>query len=135
LNLVVSVLMDQKNFVEQTKEQQQQSTIGAFDAKLDAFESPVLGDESGRNQMVRAAIWNAYWELKEESPKAKDDELIQRATALFGITPKQMKRQEALKADSAKRLGGGPSKAVPEPNLTGREAALAAIQGILARNK
>ena len=136
IGLLASVLTEQKSFIEQSQQEQLVNTQGAFDAHLDQFENPQLGSRAAgnHNHKLRQAIYNEYWELKQDKPNAKDADLINEAVAAFGIKSQQTKRKEALEHDNKRRLGGGPTKAVSEPQLTGRALAESRIQEILARS-
>lgn len=129
-----------KGLLEETETSKQQQLVneqGTFDAYLDSLENEVLGNyqDGTHNHDVREAIYGKFWRLKQENPKSKDADLINEAAKAFGIKSQQTKRKEALASDNKKRLGGGPTKSVPEPQLSGREKALADIDAILARSK
>jgi hypothetical protein len=134
---IVNWALGQVKVQEQSREAQIASQLGSFDSHLDTFDNPVLGNkQSGtHNNDVRAAVWNKFWNLKEEKPQATDAELINEAAAAFGYKTKKQTRTEAIKDDNANRLGGSGTKPLPEPQLEGKELALSLMRKALAKTK
>jgi len=138
LKIVVNALLDQQNFVEKTQQAEHTSVLGMFDAELDQYESEVLGNRKSEthNNDLRAAIWDKYWKLKEEKPTTADAKLIAEAAKAFGQVSKTQKREQGIRQDSVRRLGGdGGSKPIPASPPTAEQRMQALFDRLDAAKK
>ncbi len=137
LGLMAKTVVDFEKAREDTEISQLSNEQGAFDKHFDSYEHPVLGSRATGldedQQEVRQAVYEKYHRLKKDNPKASDEALYERAASTWGYKPTSQKRVDAIKEASNGRLGGGQSRALPEPTLSGRALAESKMQEILSR--
>jgi len=97
-----------------------------FDDFIDALGVKPLGNRAkGEISSIGQKLRNSlYWEVKDleaENPSLTREAIIRKVAEEAGYLSPQQKREQAIKSDSARRLGGGGSKPVPASPPTAQE--------------